>query len=128
MDRKLTEADHQTLVVCWAKKICIAGRVELDLLLHVPNGEKRDAATASKLKRLGVRKGVSDLFLPVMVGGYGGLWIEMKADGGKLSAEQEGWIASMCERGYRAVACWSWQEAIACPEVDMETMAARLVK
>lgn len=31
---------------------------------HIPNGEKRDIITATKLKRMGVKSGAPDLFFP----------------------------------------------------------------
>src|ERR1041385_8805282 len=37
----------------------------LSLLFCIPNGELRDKRTAAKLERMGVRPGVSDLFLSV---------------------------------------------------------------
>lgn len=112
MDKKISEAGHQTLVVCWAKKAYLRGRVELDLLMHIPNGEKRDAATASKLKRLGVRPGVPDLCLPIMRGGHGALWIEMKTDGGRVSDDQDKWHLMLRWAGHKVVVAWTWQEAI----------------
>lgn len=51
---------------------------ELALLYHIPNGGKRDAKTATILKRQGVKAGVPDLHLPVARGGYHGLYIELK--------------------------------------------------
>ncbi|WP_349924535.1 VRR-NUC domain-containing protein [Pectobacterium parmentieri] len=38
-------------------------------------------------------------FLALPRGGYGGLWIEMKAKGGKLSTQQEIWIKKNLSRG-----------------------------
>ena len=51
--------------------LAYAGRKypEAQLLFHVPNGGKRNAAEAAHLKRQGVKAGVPDLFLPVARGG-----------------------------------------------------------
>lgn len=137
MGRKLNEADHQTLVVCWAKKMSLAGREELDLMFHVPNGEKRDAATASKLKRLGVKAGVPDLLLPLAskCGKFNNLWIEMKYGDGKASETQEKWHRSLERSGGRVVVAWDWKNAVEAicehlggewPEVDMSGQVSRM--
>lgn len=51
-------------------------------LFAVPNGGRRDAVTASKLKAEGVIAGVSDLILLKSNRDYGALLIEMKKKGG----------------------------------------------
>lgn len=126
--RRLSEDAHQILVMTWARKMAIAGRSELDLLFHVPNGGGRSKGEGAKLKSMGVKAGVSDLFLPVMVLGCGGLWIEMKTDGGVVSEAQDEWIGAMSVGGYKAVVCYGWEEAVEAiksylggkwPEVDM---------
>ncbi len=45
----------------------------------MPNGGKRDKATAAVLKRQGVKAGVPDIMLPAARAGYHGLYIELKA-------------------------------------------------
>jgi hypothetical protein len=49
----------------------------------IPNGGKRDVATAARLKRQGVLAGVLDIFVPAA-----SLYIEVKAPKGKLSLAQ----------------------------------------
>ena len=68
------------------------------------------------MKEQGVKAGVSDIFLPVAKGGYFGLWVELKApvvDGKKNypTEAQAEWIQIMNEQGYKAVACWGWEQA-----------------
>ncbi|WP_203449104.1 VRR-NUC domain-containing protein [Pectobacterium brasiliense] len=58
-----------------------------------------------------MKKGVPDLFLALPHGGYSGLWIEMKAKGGKLSAQQEVWLKRLEDAGYRAVCCFGFNQA-----------------
>lgn len=67
---------------------------------HCPNGEKRHIATARKLKRMGVRRGVPDIMF-LSQGSYyienikyvfKGLVIEFKSPKGKLSADQKLWL------------------------------------
>lgn len=131
----MTENEHQILVMCWAKKMALAGRAELDLLFHIPNGGGRSKREAGLLKMMGVKPGVSDLFLPVPKDGFHGLWVEMKTDDGRLSEEQKKWMASMHGQSYLAVVCFSWDVAVEAvmnylggtwPEVDMSAMVERL--
>lgn len=51
---------------------------ELERLYHIPNGGKRYATTAKRLKAEGVKAGVPDLCLPVPRGAYHGLQILSK--------------------------------------------------
>ena len=85
---------------------------ELRLLIHIPNGGSRHQAEAARLKAAGVRRGVPDLLLPVPMDGYHGLWIELKAHGGRVRPEQREWIEALSQHGYRAVVCTGASEAI----------------
>ena len=100
-------------------------------------------------KAMGVKPGVSDLFLPVMrvfeseIGNglvkhevNGGLWIEMKAEGGRESEDQIKWLNMMRRGGYEARVCFGWEEAIEAikeylggewPSVEMGEMADRMM-
>lgn len=72
------ESGHQEALFSWAAYQ--QGRMpELEYLHHVPNGGKRDKATATALKRQGVKAGVPDIVLPAVRAGYHGLYIELKA-------------------------------------------------
>lgn len=82
-----------------------------ELLFHIPNGGHRHPATASKLKREGVKPGVPDYFYPVAKGGYHGLWIELKNKKGKLSVVQKGWIALLKARNYEVVVAHGAEDA-----------------
>ena len=84
---------------------------ELELLYHVPNGGKRDAKTASILKRCGVKAGVPDLVLPVARCGYHGLYIELKVGKNRTSSNQKKWLKSLNAQGYKAVVCYGFNEA-----------------
>ena len=85
---------------------------DIKWLIHIPNGGKRNAREAGRLKAMGVKRGVSDLFLPVPRGEYHGLWIEMKKRvGGKVSPEQKEWLSGMKALGYRTKVCRGWEEA-----------------
>lgn len=84
---------------------------ELELLHHIPNGGKRNAAEAAHLKRLGVKAGVPDLHLPVARGGYHSLYVEMKTAKGTTSEKQRKWIKALNDQGNLAIICRDWQEA-----------------
>jgi VRR-NUC domain len=92
-------------------------RAKPDVLwLHVPNGERRDAITGAKLKRMGTLAGTSDLLLWHNGNSFA---LELKAPGGRLSEAQLEFMArfnkagghSACAEGLdRAVAVLeSWQ-------------------
>lgn len=52
-----------------------------------------------------------DICLPVARGGFHGLYVEMKAQGGRPSDEQKAWIAALRAQGYRAEVCVGWHAA-----------------
>lgn len=105
---ELTEAQEQALVIEWAQY-----NPRLKWLYAIPNGGSRDKREAANLKRQGVKRGVSDLFLPVPCRGYHGLYIEMKrTKGGTVSPKQREFIADMTANGYYAAVCRGAQEAI----------------
>ena len=105
-----TEAGTQEALFQWTQ-YQLGRYPELKLLYHIPNGGKRDARTASALKRQGVKAGVPDLHLPVARGGYHGLYIELKVGSNKATALQKDWIKELTKQGYLAVVCYGWQEA-----------------
>lgn len=86
---------------------------DLDLLYAIPNGGHRNRRTAGRLKAEGVRSGVPDLCLPVARGGAHGLYIEMKAPGGRESDTQRWWRERLLAEGYWAVVCVGAESAIA---------------
>ena len=111
-----TEDEEQAAVFEWAD--LSAGRwPELRLLFHIPNGGLRNKVTAARMKVLGVKAGVPDLFLPVARGDWFGLFIEMKRrKGGKLSPLQVDWIEALGRQGYKTVVCLGADAAIAAIE------------
>lgn len=109
--RLTDEGGHQEAIIQWCqyrKGIY----PELDLLYHVPNGGKRDRTTATVLKRQGVKAGVPDLVLPVARSGYHGLYVELKAPGGKLEPSQVEYLEGVEQQGYLALVCVGWQAAV----------------
>lgn len=113
---------EQKAVVQWARYR--AEDVSALRLLHaIPNGgsrsKRQDPKTgkwyspeANRFKAMGVVAGVPDLFLPSARRGYHGLYIEMKAEGGKTSPEQDKIIAQLQSEGYLVKVCVGRAEAI----------------
>lgn len=76
-------------------------------IFSIPNGGKRGRIEAGRLKAEGLSAGVPDLYIPALH-----LWIEMKATGGRVSAEQADWHAYLRGIGDAVEVCWSKEEAI----------------
>ena len=85
--------------------------MKLMTMFAIPNGGERNKAVAAKLKAEGVKPGVPDIFLPVAVGRWYGLFVEMKKIGGKASPEQKDWIGALTCNGYRVYLCEGWRMA-----------------
>ncbi len=81
-----------------------------DYLIHIPNGGYRHPREAKKLKKMGVKAGVSDLLLAYPNDYYHGLWIELKSPKGKLSSEQKEWLNRMKAVDYSACVSYSLEE------------------
>lgn len=105
-----SESDHQKAFFCW----CALNRSrfpELEFCFAIPNGGKRDKLTAARLKAEGVRAGVPDICLPVPVGDFAGMYIELKVGKGTTSTEQNNWHMFLARHSYRVKLCYSWIEA-----------------
>lgn len=80
-------------------------------LFAVPNGGRRDATTAAKLKAEGVVAGVADLILLKKKSNYGALLIEMKTLKGRQQDSQKKWQNTVCADGeYKYVVCRSFDD------------------
>jgi len=116
MANKHIEDDEQEALFSWASVRANSGYMTR-LLFAIPNGGKRNAWEAKRLKLQGVRAGVPDIFLPVPRGEFGGLFIELKRPIVKgepkprLSDEQKFWIKELNDVGYMAVCCYGWIDA-----------------
>lgn len=99
------EGDEQVLLV---EAFNLTFSAYSGLLIHIPNGGKRNKFEAWRLKQQGVRAGVSDLLLPVARKGFHGLWIEFKASPPNTSPVtdlQLEWLEAMKSQGYKAELC-----------------------
>lgn len=81
-------------------------------LFAVPNGGKRNAKEAARMKAEGVRPGVTDLILLVPHGDFPALCIELKTKTGKVSDLQTEWQEAARKAGNKVVTCRSIDEFI----------------
>lgn len=107
--RKISEHEHQKNLISWfdLNHKELRGR-----LFAIPNGGQRHVRVAQKLKSEGVRRGVPDLFLPVPIGNQHGLFIEMKAEKGRLTDEQTDWVGFLRSQYYCTIVCRGFDEAV----------------
>jgi hypothetical protein len=105
----------------------VAPKVPQLLWLHaIPNGGSRGDSKQSRsirggqLKAEGVKPGIPDIFLPLPVEAWHGLYIEMKkpsvkpkkaSSRGGVSDEQIEFRDYAHKNGYGHVVCYSWKEA-----------------
>lgn len=107
----MTETQEQINVIKWGQQPSIRAQYpELALLFHIPN-ERSDKVQAAILKKMGVKKGVPDLCLPVPSGRYHGLFIEMKQANGRASDEQLWWLDHLKANDYATAVCYGWKQA-----------------
>lgn len=105
------EAIEQAKVIAWAR--ANERNYPYLWLLHCSlNGVKMTKAQAGRAIAQGMKKGVADLFLPVKMGIYGGLYIEMKSEKGRTSIDQSKFLKAVSDNGYAAFVCYSAVEAI----------------
>lgn len=107
------EYQEQKALVRWTQQPKVRGRWPcLKLLFHIRNEGIKNAAEGQHYKEMGVKRGVPDLCLPVPVGGYHALYIEMKAPGGRKPREdQQWWLQELEAQGNRAAVAYGWQQA-----------------
>lgn len=108
-----TEDRHQINVIKWKQQPSIMAKwPELGLLFHIPNERHCTPQQGKQLQRMGVRRGVPDLFLPVPRGPYHGLWIEMKTESGRTTGDQDWWGERLLGQGYMWEVCHGWESAV----------------
>jgi VRR-NUC domain-containing protein len=104
------------------------------LWLHPANGERRDAITGAKLKRMGVLAGASDLLLfrPGACPHCGsarleGFALELKSDGGRLTDAQREFLWRFSEVGGHTCVAEGLDRALAVLE-QWEILRGRVMK
>lgn len=110
---KISEHSHQVSFFQWLK----FQHPAVDCVTFaVPNGGQRNIVVAKKLKAEGVKAGIPDICCALPVGGYHALFIEMKAEGGRVSKEQAERITELKKNGYAVCVCYGFTEARDCME------------
>lgn len=107
------EEAEQIALFQW-RDVAVQAIPELRWLHSSLNGVPLSPGLAVKMRRMGMTKGVVDVFLPVVRNGYAGLYIEMKRRNGvksDLSDAQSEFIGFAREQGYRADWCKGWEPA-----------------
>jgi VRR-NUC domain len=111
--KKIGPTEHSEQSAAVQTLLMMAGdRPALLMLYATPNGGKRHVITAKLMKDEGVRRGVPDLCLPVPRGGYVGLYVESKIEGGEVSPDQKWWLAALEAQGQCTRVCWSADEIV----------------
>jgi hypothetical protein len=117
-----TEHGEQTALFCWAALNTKRFPV-LRWLYAIPNGGGRSRAEGSRFKAEGVKKGISDVCLPVpMWKGkanpskihYCGIYIEMKRKNGTMKdvkPEQDEFLEFVQGQGYYGCVAFGWEMA-----------------
>lgn len=107
--KRHTESNEQIAAMDWlrAQHPNIAQHT-----LHIGNERKASYYAGYIMKRMGVLKGASDLFMAWPSGGFHGLFIEVKSKIGRPSAEQKAFLQRMKDVGYRAEICYGAEEVI----------------
>lgn len=85
-----------------------------DLAFMIPNEGKRSPVLGRLFKRMGMRPGTPDVFIPYPTKTHHGLFIELKYGKNKPSPAQSKFLELLNQQGYKAVVCWSADEAIDC--------------
>lgn len=102
----MTETQEQKQLIQWTRT-----DPRFQFLFHIPNESIGGQGWIIRNRQMGVKSGVPDLFFPVPLNGYHGMFIEMKAGKGRLSKEQEKWISVLETFGYKCVVAYGWEEA-----------------
>ena len=110
----MTEHQEQVALVTWFR---LQYKQYKYHLFSIPNGAhlagdaRLRAIKMNAMKAEGLLPGVSDLMLMIPKNGWHGLWLEMKAKGGKLSEAQKEFMGAATLMGYQAVVCYGFENA-----------------
>lgn len=98
-------------------EMCRNWHPAMALIHHIPNGNAYSVGHGQKLKKMGLKPGIPDVFIPWRrpnkhQGGYGGCYLEFKTLRGALSLAQKSIRPLLEEAGYRVEVVRSVSEAI----------------
>lgn len=99
-ERKLSEHLEQVTAVRWFRD-----NYPGVLIFSIPNGGFRHKAVAEKMRLEGVVPGIPDLMIPAWR-----LFVEMKAQKGRLSEHQKEKIAYLSSVGYQCLVCYGFDD------------------
>ena len=102
----MTETQEQKQLIQWCRT-----DPRYQYLFHIPNESVGGQEWMIRNRQMGVKSGVPDLFYPVPMNGYHGMFIEMKTEKGRLSQAQKRWIDALTQMGYKCVVAHGWNEA-----------------
>lgn len=103
-----SEESIQKAVMDWVRLHPLIKR----LIIHIPNEGKRSPRYGKILKDMGMRAGVSDLFIAMARHGFNGAWIELKSKTGRLTKEQTEFLEDMKAQNYYTSVQFSLEETI----------------
>lgn len=97
------EADEQAAFIGYLHRL---PEPWCDTYFAIPNDGRRGFLAQRLFKKLGGRRGVPDLCIPIPAGGYHGLYIEFKrTKGSSATEEQLWWQERLRQQGYRCEVC-----------------------
>lgn len=109
------ETREQIAVIAWARaqaKAFPSRYPGLEWLHCSLNGVRLTATQARIAKAMGMTAGIADLLLPIPIGQFHGLFIEMKAAKGRPTQEQLEFLNHMGSVGYMTAMCFGAVAAI----------------
>lgn len=83
-----------------------------DASFHIANEGKRTHSYGHKLKQIGMKRGVFDIFITLPLRGYHGFWLELKSKGGTVSIDQLRFKKNQESYGYYCAISYSIEEAL----------------
>jgi hypothetical protein len=107
--RSHTESNEQIAAMDWLR---LQHPKIAEHTMHIGNERKATYYAGYIMKRMGVLKGASDLFMAWPSGGYHGLFIEVKSKIGKPTPHQLHFLERMNSVGYMARVCYGAEEII----------------
>lgn len=107
--KRHTESNEQIAAMDWLR---LQHPKIAEHTMHIGNERKASYYAGYIMKRMGVLKGASDLFMAWPSGGFHGMFIEVKSLIGKPSESQIAFIKRMIDVGYYACICYGAEEVI----------------
>lgn len=93
----ISEEEEQIVAMDWLR---LQHPEVAECTWHTANERKCSYYRGYRLKRLGVLKGVSDIFMAWPIGKYHGAFIEVKSKKGRATPEQLEFLDRMFKKGY----------------------------